>query len=884
MSSKINNTSNNNNTFNFCENQKYKKGIRINNKILLSQLNSVEILINKKRKIKECFNNWKNKENKSLTKREILNNLIKHKNNINNKNNFINSVITIVLLRVKKDTFEFMINISKLNIIEKIYNKIIIKSFKKQFLEKLKFIKSSYNDIVFLKIKNSIERYSDSKDKNENNNIGIKRVKTNIKRYRTNNIDLDDNKEDDISCFKFKNNLLKYSSNIIEKDDDNKDIVIKRVKTNIQKYSTNNIIRFSDDEESQNQSKITEEDEIINNINTEKKNETLSKLFNIKNNSLNNLIKQYFKKWNQFCLVKMNTIKKKKRIAKRHNFKKKRIPKNEIITISSKISNNKELLRSIIYRWKNNANKVKIIDDYKHILNKMKKNKINYEEITDQNHMNKSNKTPGINLDLLNKLKKVSLHLLLSIYQKSRDKYKMQYFNQWKTIVTLNKLKKKNRALVKQISKYIKKKVGGCFKKKENNDIIKKNKEKTFAKKKTKLNLYKERFTQYKNSFQPKYNNLTNTKTNNNINNLITDTYAIEKPYIPNKNEPENNKINGDNYILNILSNYNEPNYIIKKPGKRNLSLNRNKIKNILDENSIEDNGNRKYISKSGEKYYPINKKYNNINNLNSYVENLLTNTEFSSEYPYNNTYMENSEDKKINMNLSKTLSSQEESTKNHISLVEESNEIQKPKNSINLSIKNKKNYFSPDKTYKISHPNNYFLTENRTNKYTYPKNSLNYNERMLSNSTYNNKNNYPIYNNNNYLNPQLTERIPKHNNIYLYSNEEDDFNARDYYINKPQYYQSSTFNDNIYNNNYNSKTINPLYERMKKTKMNSQINSYNSPFSRKVLKDQNKIKIIYNQNNDPYNFSESEEYYNNESNYGIDTIRNNYNINNIFY
>ena len=101
---------------------------------------------------------------------------------------------------------------------------------------------------------------------------------------------------------------------------------------------------------------------------------------------------------------------------------------------------------------------------------------------------------------------------------------------------------------------------------------------------------------------------------------------------------------------------------------------------------------------------------------------------------------MENSEDKKINMNLSKTFSSQEESTKNHISLVEETNEIQKPKNSINLSIKNKKNYFSPDKTYKISHPNNYFLTENRANKYTYPKNSLNYNERMLSNSTYNNK------------------------------------------------------------------------------------------------------------------------------------------------
>ena len=809
-----------------------------------------------------------------------------------------------------------MTTIYKLEKLKKIYNKTIIKLLKKDFIQKLKIIKNTSNDIIFCKVKNNLKRYSttfnDNKTGNENNNNSdIKKVKTNIKRYSTNNFEIKDIKEDDIVSYNMKNNLKRYSTTLFKKDDNKtdkeKDIPsIKIVKTNIKRYSTNNV-EIKDNEEIKNQNKIIEEEDEninINNVNSkEKRSESLSKLINIKNKALNNLIKQYFNKWNKISNIiknndeakikKKNNIKKKKRIAKRHNFKKKNKKKNEIITVSSKIINNKELIRNIIYRWKNNAHKIKIIDDYKHILTKMKKNKENYEEILSQNNINKTagdKKYGGINLDLFNKLKKVSLHLLLSIYQKSKDNIKKEFFSQWKSIIAIKKLKKKNRTLVREISKYIKKKVGSCFKKKEENEIVKRNKEKTFAKKKTKLNLYKERIAQYKNTFQPKYNNLNNIYTNNNniINNYENGKYTLQNRITVNETIPENKRITNDNYILNILSNYNEPRYIIKRPGKRNLSQNRNNIKNLTDDYHIDEKDNRKYISKSGEKYNRFNKKNNNnINNLNSYIENLIAKTEFSSESPYNNNYMENL-DEKANL-YSNSLSSQEDSTSNHISLVQESNEIQRPKNSINLSIKNKKNYFSQNKTYNISHPNNYFLTDTRTYKNIYPQNILHNNQTMIPNYQANNiRNNYPIYNNNynnNYIN-NLTEKKPNYNNIYLYSNEKDrinTFNGYGNYLNKPQYYQSSTYNDNNAFNN-NLKKINPLYERMVKSKMNSQINNYNSPLTRQVLTDNNRIKIINNQNSEPYQLSESEEFNNNISNYENDTLRKNYNYKNMFY
>ena len=289
------------------------------------------------------------------------------------------------------------------------------------------------------------------------------------------------------------------------------------------------------------------------------------------------------------------------------------------------------------------------------------------------------------------------------------------------------------------------------------------------------------------------------------------------------------------------------------------------------------------YMSKSGEKNNPLYKRNNDVVFKNSYMENLLSNTEFSSEYPYN--CMSDSRDKNPNMNIYKTISSQEESTNNHMSLIQESNEIQKPKNSINLTVKNKKNYFSPDKTYKIAHPNN---TEKIPKKYIHPQNLQN-NENNLIPYSYNshtNVQNYPVPYNNNIPEFMMKGRKTENNNIYLYSNENEynynDNNTYKDYINKPQYYNNTTFNNyNLYNNTEVKKN-NPLYERMRLNKINSNFKNFYSPFSKKSIYEDRNNKNIYNQNNRIYNYPDSEEY-NINSYYEKETMDNNYNIRNIY-
>ena len=298
------------------------------------------------------------------------------------------------------------------------------------------------------------------------------------------------------------------------------------------------------------------------------------------------------------------------------------------------------------------------------------------------------------------------------------------------------------------------------------------------------------------------------------------------------------------------------------------------------------------YLSKSTEKNYNVYKGKNDFEYLNTYMENLLPNTEFSSEYPYNRI-TDYSRDKVSNMNILKTPSSREESTHNHISLLEETNEIRKPQNSINLSIKNKKNYFSPDKTYQIIHPKN-SLTEKKSKKYIYPENRVNNTENLLPYAFQNFINNrkYNIQNNSVNSNYTKIERQPKKdNNIYLYRNEDENREYKNY-NNKPIY----NFNCNTpyiekTNYNYNSSKVNPLYERMRLNKIknnnfrnnyNQYNNNYYSPFSRKMIRDNNRIKIVYNQGNG-INTSESEEY-NNISRYGNETSDNNYNSKNMFY
>ena len=817
-----------------------EKNLYINKKKILSQFDLVDNFINIKRKKINLINDNKDKINSMI---KILSNKIKE-----------NAIIIIIIY--------------KLYNLEKIFNNINTKYLKKEFINNLKNLSNS----------------EEQDNSNSNNEVEIVKIKINLKKYVNNNQTIKKHFNDWIDIINKKNilNMLKENKKLMNK---------------------NEIIPDSN------------ENNEINNQKNKKKNELLNKIFNIKNKINKNIIRNNFNNWKKII---SNNKKTKKRIAKRNGYRKKNKKKNEIIKVK-KIIDNIEILRNIMHRWKNNAYNIKINDDYKSILTSFKENS---EQSIDNNAIENKNKKinnyDNLNEDLLNRLKKVSLHLILSKYQKIRDLLLKKYFYKWKNNTITNKIKKKNRKLIREISKYIRKKVGFCFKKKENeinNNIKKNNKEKTFAKKKTKLNLYKEKIKHYKNFIQnyPDNNiirdnfevsdiNTTsenkfiineNTPETNRFNNNIIINQNTPEENKPNNNNnliitentPETSKINNNNFIINKISNFTEPRYIIKKPGRRNISQNKIKTRNELLENeiyNINENLYHPHISKSNEKNNDIYKRNTDLINFNSNLENLLTNTEYSSDNPYNNR-VNDSKDKIIN--LIKANSSQEESiTNNHISLVEETNEIRKPKNSINLSIKNKKNYFSPDKSYKIKNPRN-LLTDNRPKKYLYPQNMRYDNNNFVpySNEIYIKTKKSPIQYKNITSPFRINDQQTEKNNIYLYGNYDGNKYYKNY-INQPKniYYMKNN-EKNYYNNNNNYEKVNPLYERMRKSKMNSNLNAYYSPFEKKFINNKNKVKMIYNQDNGMYNLSESEEF-NNLSKYGNETLNNNYNFRNVIY
>ena len=710
------------------------------------------------------------------------------------------------------------------------------------------------------------------------------------------------------------------------------------------------------------------------NLNYKKKKDLLIIIINIKKKCDNNIIKKYFNKWksalpekniiqsnsndnikktnnntknnntnvntNTNTNANTNTNTKKKRIVKRVKFKTKNKPKkekekSEKINLK-KIRDNKEILRNIIYRWKKIAQNIKLLDDYKRILISIKKqSKENDTKMKDNNNPKSKQNYEKINEELLNRLKKVNLQLVLSIYGKKQNLLLKEAFNKWKSkinIIKVNKIKKKNRTLVKQISKYIKKKVGSCFKKKnnDNNDIMK-NKEKTFAKKKTKLNLYKERFAKINSSFlkhanainninnkindtklennnildnnndninnkkMEKYQILDNDNNINNINNIKLENYQlldnndntiINDIKSNNQINKDNNKSNKKSYINKSISNVTQPRYIIKNPGGRNMSQKRIKTNTILDYYNMNEKEKKPHMSKSNEKNYLLY-QINDIPIINSNMENVISNTEFSSEYPYNG--LSESRDKNSNINISKTISSQEDS---HFSLIQESKEVQKPQNTINLNIKNKKSYYSPNKTYKISVPKTKnILTEQRTKECPYCHNNQ-IDDDNSKNYTY--KNNINIkkiqipYNNNTNSEYKMIERKnDNNNNIYLYSYENDSNANKTYreHINKPQYYNNTTFNKPQYynnttfknnNNNNEVQTHNPLYERMRLTKINSNFKNFYSPLSKKIKEDIINLKN-YNLNKRIYIYQESEE--NNINSYYEKETIDNYNF-----
>ena len=356
-----------------------------------------------------------------------------------------------------------------------------------------------------------------------------------------------------------------------------------------------------------------------------------------------------------------NTKAKDKTVKNDKSIKKRKVKRNKSKSKPkpNKYDKNFEFLKKSFEKWKKNAQEMKLKDDFKHIINKMK-------DYNDKNGI-KDNNMPNSNEEILQKLKKATVYLLLDIYKKNRDLLLKKYFNKWK-----KNMKEKNKVEKEEEpeNKYIKKKLGFDYRLKEiNNDKYNPKKlnsrnEKIFLKKKTKFNLYKEKINLY---------------------NSLSSRTIYDKPqpeyHILNSESTYNDK--RENYIPyysteNILNEIPEKEYIRKSIKKRNHIP---KIMSMTVFNEREDDREDDNEDITAE-YPPI-----------EIIENKIP-SERKNE----------TEDKAniINLiNLDKTLSSIDYSTNNHITLIEESNEVRKPDKYTKKPIYEKKNQINGNKKIK---------------------------------------------------------------------------------------------------------------------------------------------------------------------------------------
>ena len=960
----------------------------------------------------------------TLTLKEKVDKMI---NDNNNFKNYINIMFYTLDIKLKRDTFSFLKEIYNLNFFCDRINQIRNNLSKKEFIYKLKIygnskkyesLKKYYSFwVTFINKKNIVESLKIYKLKKKNQQyqdlVNKNKIILALKKKQQ-EVNLLNKRK--LILIKIINIKIKKIENIISKYFNHwKKIVftknISNINNNINDINinmNNNADRSSIGDDDKNKSYSIINEKSINNTNgtintiSEDKNKKIPNMKRINvhiqvsgnkkniNNNNNNTKNDK---------TKERSVSKKKRVVKRNNYRSKYNQKSE--TKSRRIINRKETLINAIYTWKSNAKKLSIIEDYKYILNRIKKQNKLMGDKTDNEQ-----KLLNINIDLLNKLKKVSLHLLLSIYQKSLTNLIYKYFNIWKSNTKMkisnnninnntnnnNKNKNRTKKLIKQISKYVRKKVGSCYKQKEkqmnpnqnflinsnspkknvikfndtknnnniyarnnydinnsndnkanyNNNIVKKRPEKTFSKKKTKLNLYKDkinRFKQENNIKKSKEKNVPknninnknflfndynfiidnyncNTNTNSNSNIEIPNEFSSPNRYIiietnsdNNSKNYNNNILSPDNCISNVLTTNTESKYVIRKPKKRRASQPKIKRINLNDPELMENKTPHKYISKSGEKNIPIYRNSNDLLNLNSYMENLISKTDYSFQYPCRNRNDKKDKNIEVNLNVKKdTQSSHEESSCNHITLIEESNEVKKPVDYINSPNcegqikKNLNQYFSPTNEFSNSTlPPNYLLTDSRIKKNLYQQQPYqnympNYEEDLLCPRTYTSRTNIkqiPPTNSFNRLSfVQYGKNMEKDSNIYLEPNEEEEINEipklkNSYNIkrntnkndnsgnNNTQYYNNSFLRDN--NKNNSKKKNNSLYERMQERK--KKLNNY-SPYSRNVNRDNNKIRITYNQ----FDFSGNEDSNNNYNNEN-ETMYNNYNnLKQIFY
>ena len=744
--------------------------------------------------------------------------------------------------KVKEDIFNIIKTLDFVNKLEKIFNKKYLLN-KKEFLEKLK----NERDIN----KKNEEEIKKEKDKKNEDNLKLKNYSDLWKKK----VDLNNirNKLIDKKKLKDKENkelLEKYFNNWKE-NKDKKNILsnLKNLKNEEIKDKNNSTLR-------KNLNKLNDKStrrKILNDLSK------LSKLKNILKNNDKNILSKSFNTWKnnakslkiktisnlkltpqkiyntqytprkqkrpEFSIIKQNIIsindknpnsdykknkKNDKPVKKDRSIKKRKIKRNKSKSRPKSKQNKYEKIRETLQKhfkkWKNNIQKMKIKDDFQHVINKIKDFNEKYG-IKDDN-------MPSLNEEILQKLKKATVYLLLDIYKKNHDLILKKYFNKWKKKIKNNKEKNEEEPR----NKYIKKKLPlehkikeinkDKYKEIDNNKYLIKlrtKEDKIFTKKKTKLNLYKERIDLY--------NSLSSRTSHNNIHTPTDTNYYMSNP----ESTYNSNKSRYMPYYQseNTLNEIPEKEYISKSIEKRRPKRNLMNIKVYDYDNNKEENNDENENEDTDEKYHHLD-----------YSENT---------YPYDRKNETEEKNNAVNMiNLDKTFSSKDYSTNNHFTLIEEFNEVRKPANYTNKPVYEKKHIKNKNKKIKnLLFP--FFQNINL---------SVNLDQ------------------NNNLLTDRTSRNYNKSRNVITNIN---DSNEPEYsYISKSQQHRKrdklNTFNVSIPVNN--NKTINNEYEsdmdyknldtennRLKyselKTDKITPIKEYNNNYTNEDINNKNKKGII---------------------------------------
>ena len=320
--------------------------------------------------------------------------------------------------------------------------------------------------------------------------------------------------------------------------------------------------------------------------------------------------------------------------------------------------------------------------------------------------------------------------------------------------------------------------------------LIGKKGSKVFTKKKTKLNLYKERINLY-NSYKQKL--LSNSN--------LRDDGEEDYYYYTNKSNTERPHYINDSYSSII------------KPNKKAFKYSVEPSYTI--EEAIEELENNPYKSKSIEKRrLKNNNKLMRIDvNENSDEEEGLQMESIENKYPYESRIELEDKNYLSNIiNLNKSYSSINDSTSNHFTLIEESNEIINPikqnvdyhnNNNISRSLKNRNR--NKLRMFTISIPKG-----NNEEKLEFNINYNNLNDRNLI--TPKKKNNYNFYSNIK-TNDKTNNKKNINNSQYLVTSPSDD-----YFIN---WEEGNSMCSRIIKNEPSQDNINPNYSSLTNSAIN---------------------------------------------------------------